>query len=85
MKHLGFISIFSASGVAFARDSWEMQRVAQMSGLEMVFLTATIVTSDPGLLDSQLHCDMTFSPNKFQEGTLFSYVSAASRQSLVKA
>lgn len=37
------------------------------------------------LLDSQLHCDMIFSPNNFQEGTLFSYVSAASRQSLVKA
>lgn len=33
--------------VAFARDSWEMQRVARMSGLEMVFLTATIVISDP--------------------------------------
>lgn len=37
------------------------------------------------LLDSQLHCDMTFSPNNFQEGTLFSYMSAASRQSPVKA
>jgi len=33
--------------VAFARDSWETQQVGQMSGLETVFLTATIVISDP--------------------------------------
>ncbi|EMP26720.1 LIM and calponin like proteiny domains-containing protein 1, partial [Chelonia mydas] len=37
----------SPNSVEFARDSLEMQQVEQMSGLEMVFSTAMIVTSDP--------------------------------------
>lgn len=44
---LSYFLCSSTGSVAFARDSWEMQRVAQMSGLEMVFWTAMIVISDP--------------------------------------
>lgn len=44
---LSYFVCSSIGSVAFARDSWEMQRVAQMSGLEMVFWTAMIVISDP--------------------------------------
>lgn len=44
---LSYFLSSSIDSVVFARDNWEMQQVGRMSGLEMVFLTATIVISDP--------------------------------------
>lgn len=44
---LSYFLCSSIDSVAFARDSWETQQVGQMSGLEMVFLTAMIVISGP--------------------------------------